>query len=123
MNCRFCKNKLEYVFVDLGDFGSDSDNVFLSIYTAADALIQTIEVTCCSTSGMVTLGLALGLGSANDISYALFGSTGSFSNSVFADNFTFTGANAVPVPAALFMFAPALLGFLGLRRKEKNTMA
>jgi hypothetical protein len=29
----------------------------------------------------------------------------------------------VPVPAALFMFAPALLGFLGLRRKAKNTVA
>lgn len=26
----------------------------------------------------------------------------------------------VPVPAALFMFAPALLGFLGLRRKTKT---
>ncbi|PHS32642.1 MAG: hypothetical protein COA95_02490 [Methylophaga sp.] len=28
-----------------------------------------------------------------------------------------TGVSAVPVPAALFLFAPALLGFLGLRRK------
>ncbi|MFW5450556.1 MAG: hypothetical protein ACKE9I_03055 [Methylophagaceae bacterium] len=28
---------------------------------------------------------------------------------------------AVPVPAALFMFAPALLGFMGLRRRVKNT--
>ena len=27
------------------------------------------------------------------------------------------GVSAVPVPAALFLFAPALLGFLGLRRK------
>ena len=27
--------------------------------------------------------------------------------------------SAVPVPAAVFMFAPALLGFLGLRRKAK----
>lgn len=27
--------------------------------------------------------------------------------------------SAVPVPAALFMFAPALLGFLGLRRKTR----
>jgi len=26
-------------------------------------------------------------------------------------------ASAVPVPAALFLFAPALLGFFGLRRK------
>lgn len=28
--------------------------------------------------------------------------------------------SAVPVPAALFMFAPALLGFFGLRRKAKS---
>jgi hypothetical protein len=29
----------------------------------------------------------------------------------------------VPVPAALFLFAPALLGFLGLRRKVSSTVA
>ena len=29
----------------------------------------------------------------------------------------------VPLPAALFMFAPALLGFMGLRRKKKATAA
>jgi hypothetical protein len=31
--------------------------------------------------------------------------------------------SAVPVPAAVFMFAPALLGFMGLRRKVKNSVA
>jgi hypothetical protein len=31
--------------------------------------------------------------------------------------------NPVPIPAAAFMFAPALLGFLGLRRKAKNLAA
>jgi len=30
--------------------------------------------------------------------------------------------SAVPVPAAAFLFAPALLGFLGLHRKTKNTV-
>ena len=30
-------------------------------------------------------------------------------------------ASAVPVPAALFLFGPALLGFIGLRRKAKLT--
>lgn len=30
---------------------------------------------------------------------------------------------AVPVPAAALLFAPALLGFMGLRRKAKNTIA
>lgn len=40
---------------------------------------------------------------------------------------TFTGydlsINAVPVPAALWLFAPALMGFLGLRRKAKLAAA
>ena len=31
--------------------------------------------------------------------------------------------SAVPIPAAAFLFAPALLGFMGLRRKAKNTVA
>ena len=31
--------------------------------------------------------------------------------------------SAVPVPAAVFLFAPALLGFMGLRRKAKNLVA
>ncbi len=31
------------------------------------------------------------------------------------------GPSAVPIPAAAFMFSPALLGFLGLRRKAKIT--
>ncbi|MFW5426780.1 MAG: hypothetical protein ACKE8G_02890 [Methylophagaceae bacterium] len=31
--------------------------------------------------------------------------------------------SAVPLPAAAFMFGPALLGFLGLRRKVKNTVS
>jgi hypothetical protein len=32
-------------------------------------------------------------------------------------------ASAVPLPAAAFLFAPALLGFMGLRRRAKNTVA
>ncbi len=31
--------------------------------------------------------------------------------------------SAVPIPAAAFLFAPALLGFMGLRRKAKNSVA
>jgi hypothetical protein len=37
--------------------------------------------------------------------------------------FTDPNPSAVPIPAAAFMFAPALLGFLGLRRKAKNLAA
>ncbi|RKZ83129.1 MAG: hypothetical protein DRQ39_09890 [Gammaproteobacteria bacterium] len=31
--------------------------------------------------------------------------------------------SAVPLPAAAFLFAPALLGFMGLRRRAKNNLA
>jgi hypothetical protein len=31
--------------------------------------------------------------------------------------------SAIPVPAALLLFAPALLGFMGLRRKAKSALA
>ena len=34
-----------------------------------------------------------------------------------------TAVSAVPVPAAAFLFAPALLGFMGLRRKAKKSVA
>ena len=34
---------------------------------------------------------------------------------------TFTEVSAVPLPAAAFMFIPALLGFMGFRRKAKLT--
>jgi hypothetical protein len=34
-----------------------------------------------------------------------------------------SGVSEVPVPAALWLFAPALLGFLGLRRKAKLATA
>jgi hypothetical protein len=38
---------------------------------------------------------------------------------ILSGSITFNEVSAVPVPAALFMFAPALLGFFGLRRKLK----
>ena len=34
-----------------------------------------------------------------------------------------SGLSEVPVPAAAFLFAPALLGFMGLRRKAKKPVA
>jgi hypothetical protein len=39
------------------------------------------------------------------------------------DTLTVPNPSAVPIPAAAFMFAPALLGFMGLRRRAKNLAA
>jgi len=41
---------------------------------------------------------------------------------MYIDNLEYD-VSAVPVPAALFLFAPALLGFMGFRRKAVDTAA
>jgi hypothetical protein len=45
-----------------------------------------------------------------------------FGGSGALDNFVYS-ISEVPVPAAAFLFAPALLGFMGLRRKAKKIAA
>lgn len=51
-----------------------------------------------------------------------FGISGAAFNSTSGSGLFLTGTapSAVPIPAAAFMFAPAILGFLGLRRKTKK---
>jgi hypothetical protein len=51
--------------------------------------------------------------------------SGGTAGDAFFDNIMLTDANgptlsSIPVPAAVFLFAPALLGFLGLRRKVQS---
>lgn len=46
--------------------------------------------------------------------------SGSTGDAIYFDEAYYGNVSAVPVPAAAFMFAPALLGFLGLRRRVKD---
>ncbi len=66
-----------------------------------------------------TIGF-LGITSTENITSLRWTTTGGRSVNTGIDNIRI---NAVPIPAAAFMFAPALLGFLGLRRRAKNTIA
>lgn len=103
-----------FVSIDLGDFGSDADNIFLSVFDAADNLLGSTSQLCCSVSEMVTLSLAF-----EGISYALFGSSGTFDNSVYADNFIYNASvSEVPLPAAVWLFASGLMGFAAIRRRS-----
>jgi len=47
----------------------------------------------------------------------VIGLAATIGNNSYQISITSTDVSAVPVPAALFLFAPALLGFFGLRRK------
>ncbi|MBL1319522.1 MAG: hypothetical protein COA63_000485 [Methylophaga sp.] len=72
-----------------------------------------------SIAGNSCVGVGFSAGSASEgICVA-----GSFLGSIPIGQSTLnaTPVSAVPVPAALFLFAPALLGFFGLRRKVTAT--
>lgn len=106
------------ISVDLGDTNADADRLFLSVFDSADNLLGTVtEDIATSFIGMRTLSLSFA-----NIAYAHFGSTGELGlGGIYADNFTFeSSVSEVPVPAAAFLFAPALLGFMGLRRKANK---
>jgi len=57
----------------------------------------------------------LGTGQWNDSSET--------SNSITGYIVEYDSLSAVPIPAALFMFAPALLGFIGFRRRAKTLIS
>ena len=70
--------------------------------------------------------LALTYALSTSFTLAIAGSVDFFIGDIqYKDNIGGMSLNVskVPVPAAAFLFAPALLGFLGLRRKAKNLVA
>jgi len=60
------------------------------------------------------------IGGHNSTNHNAFGWTGGVSTQDHIKLVLNTGVSEVPIPAAAFMFAPALLGFMGLRRRAKN---
>ena len=72
--------------------------------------------------GLILAGVLQNFGGNNDASDTAFptiASSISSASSTYLD-WTPSKVSEVSVPAAFFLFAPALLGFLGLRRKAKS---
>ncbi len=97
-----------FVSVDLGDYGFDSDTLYLRAYDSLSNLLASTSFDFGTTEGMQTLSV-----SAAGIDHVVFGGSGVNGSSVYADNFTFTGGggNAVPEPST---WALMLAGFGGL---------
>ena len=105
-----------YVQVDLGDYNSDADQIFLSIFDSADNLLASITQDLESSfTGMYTLSLL-----SSNIAYALYGTTGALGlGGIYSDNFTYTPAtSAVPVPAAIWLMGSGLISLFGFSRRK-----
>jgi type II secretory pathway pseudopilin PulG len=106
-----------------------NDNGIYSQGTYTDFEITDFQFTTSSTgtstsSGVFTdstLGEIIDVTSVGTWSGAFGGPIDWEGTGTFA--FRSNAPSAVPIPAAAFLFAPALLGFMGLRRKAKNLAA
>jgi hypothetical protein len=92
----------------------------ISVFWNGNLLVNTTALGGSSSAWTMLDFLVTGTG--NDVlQFAATGTSDSFGGNI--DAVSLTSVSAVPLPAAAFLFAPALLGFMGLRRKTKNTVA
>ena len=109
---------VDFVSIDLGDWGNDADELFLATFDSTGAITGVVTKTIGEAiSGMHTLSLSL----ANTSSVA-FGVTGNEGlGGIYADNLTYnTQVSAVPVPASALLFGTALLGLGAVRRRKTS---
>jgi hypothetical protein len=109
----------KFVSVGLGDIGSDSDNLVLSIYDSSDNLLGSTSLLIPSSNALLN---TLSLNSATDIAYAIFGSTAPSvsGSSIIGDEFTYLNESPVPEPASLLLSLTALGLLAGYRRASSN---
>jgi len=91
------------------NFANDQGNQSRSIVTGS-ATIANADFASLILDGLLNLSFQTSSG------VNCCGTVNHLSGSI-----TFTEVSAVPLPAAAFMFIPALLGFMGFRRKAKLT--
>ena len=109
-------SELYDISVNIGDFGGDSDTLFLRAFDSAGTLLDSTTLFVASgVRGLFTLSLTDLAGAA----YVEFGSTGEFNNSVFADTLEFNVA-PVPVPAGLPLALSGLLGLAYVARRRRT---
>lgn len=102
--------------INIFDFGTTGGNPLLTFFDGKG------NSTTALTGERDEEGELDFFGLASDIAFTTvqLKYTGSTGDGIFFDEAYYGNVSAVPVPAAAFLFAPALFGLLGLRRRAKN---
>jgi hypothetical protein len=103
--------------LSFGEFSVFNWNSAYNSYTLSD-LFDTGDIVI-STQTWLANGISW-VG-ADDLAYLTWDDRGQSINTNILGEYRFTSfeVSAVPLPPAVLLFAPALLGFMGLRRKAK----
>ncbi len=104
------------ISIDLGDFGADSDFLFLAVYDSFNMLLGAVNIDVLADDVIMH---SLNFSTVSDkIAWAAFGTQGGLGG-IYADNLTFgKQMSAVPVPAAGGLLALGLAGLAALRRRK-----
>lgn len=104
-------------FEEFSVFNWSSDSASFSLSDLFDTGDIVINTQTWLANGVSWVGV-------EDLAYITWDDRGSSINTNILGEYRFTSfeVSAVPLPPALLLFAPALLGFMGLRRKAKLVM-
>tara|TARA_R110002111_G_scaffold108420_1_gene167139 strand:+ start:1530 stop:2228 length:699 start_codon:yes stop_codon:yes gene_type:complete len=113
-------NGIDVFGINIWGFGTQNGNPLLTFFDN-NGNSQSVLAGTVNTDEQAFFGVILD----SLFTKVQFQYTGANGDGIYFDEAYYGTVNtsAVPIPAAAFLFAPALLGFMGLRRKAKNLTA
>ncbi len=109
---------VSFVSLIMGDFNVDSETIFLNAFDSGNNLIDSDSLFLPSSFTGGELISVMG----SNIAYVEFGSTGTFPNSVYFDDFTyFADDRVIPEPTTFVVWSLlGAMGLCGVRRKNRS---
>jgi hypothetical protein len=112
----------EISFLDLFDEGTGRESAYWRFNAGSEVgnALQTLEAPLANLSWPATNGFAatsgLSVGGVTSITFLVSCPQGNCA----ANDYSLAGINAVPIPAAAWLFGSALIGLVGVKRRQRS---